>query len=156
MTTLGKIISPARKTYAIECDNGSFEIDGCRFAIFPYDHEYVRIPGCPVTPEVLQWHHFTDKEIETIWVGFKKFASKFANDSKPIKFKKYNKMYRFSNYYIALYCEDSIVVLKSNGIIKSSDLFFAGFTNTLDVSVPLSDEHFAYYDKTNNTLICGW
>lgn len=157
MTTLEKIISPARKKYAIECDNGCFEIDGCRFAIFDYTHKYVKIPGCPASPNDLQWSGFTDKEIETIWLGFKKFAIKFANESSPIQFEAANKIHGYCNKYIALYCDDAIVVFKHDGKkIKATDVVLSGFTYSNKSLVPLSETQIAYYDTTNNTLICGW
>lgn len=156
MNTLERIISPARKDYAIECDNGSFEIDGLRFAIFDYDNKYVKIPGCPATPNVLQWSGFSEKEIESTWIGFKKFAKKFADESAPIHIDTIPKSYHYCNGYVAIYCEDAIVVFKSDCKIKASDLFMMGFTGNVEIFVPLSEEHIAYYDTTNNTLICGW
>ena len=158
MTTLDKIISPWRKTYAIECDNGCFEIDGCKFAIFDYKHKYVKIPGRPASLNVLQLAGFSNNEIEAIWIGFRKFAAKFADEATIIQFEATNKIYRYNNKYVALYCKDAIIVFKYDGMmIKATDIILAGFSQNDEAFVPLSEEtQIAYYDTTNNTLICGW
>ncbi|MBR2240927.1 hypothetical protein IKO50_07405 [bacterium] len=156
MTVFEKIISSERKNYAIECDNGSFEIGGCRFAIFDYTHKYVKIPGCPASPRELQWYDFTDKEIERTWLGFEKFARKFANESAPINLKKSSKIYHFCNSYVALYCEDAIIVFKNDGIITAPDVIKSGFVHIPEAFVPFEENHIAYLDITADSLICSW
>lgn len=156
MTTLEKIISPSRKDYATACDNGSYKIDSCEFAIFDYTHKYIKIPGCPAPAYELRWSGFTDKEIETTWLGFRKFAKKFADESSPIQLKTASKEYRYCNKYVALYNRDAIIVFKHDGKISLPDVLLAGFNYYNGLAVPFSEEHTAYYDVTNDTLICGW
>lgn len=156
MTTIEKIISPDRKTYSVECDNGLFDIDGCKFTIFNYNDKYFKIPGCPASPDVLMWNDFSGKEIEKAWIGFKKFAKKFANESSPIHINPSKNLYKYCNGFIALYCEDCIVVFKNNNKIKAADLSIAGFAMDYELVVPLSEDHISYYNESTDTLIYRW
>lgn len=156
MNILDKIISPSlRKEYSVNL-NGTFKIDDCEFAVFYYDGDYAKIPGFPGTPDTLEWIGFTEREIESAILGFRKFAKKFAEDATAVLFDNVGKYYNYSNDFVAIYCEDCIAVLKAPSPVKAGHLFINGFEKNPDLFVPLADNRIAYYDRNNQELICPW
>ena len=127
--------------------------DVCQSHEFVYDREYFQIPGCPSPHDALKDAGFSDKEIETAWIAFKKYAEKCVT---PVSVKftnSCNRKYNVQNGYVAYGTDTALIVVCDVNIVL--DLVDKGFKLDHSITVPFG-EHEAYYDKTTGSLLTWW
>ena len=120
-----------------------------------YDTDYLIIPRCPSTREELKASGFSDKQIETAWLSFKKYAKKCIS-GEPIRFSREDCMkYNIHpNGLIAIYAESEVKIAKPSGILIEK-LPSLGFKLDENLFVPFAEKE-AYYNKESDNLLVLW
>lgn len=119
-----------------------------------YDTDYIVIPRCPSTREECKAAGYSDKQIETAWLSFKKYAKKCVS-GEPTRFSKDDCMkYNIKDGLIAIYTESAIKVAKPFGF-QVARLIELGFKHDENLFVPFTHRE-AYYNRTNDTLFVLW